>query len=387
MRYTSRMPKQNDIPLSLYIHLPWCVRKCPYCDFNSHALRGESIPDELYVDTLLQELDAFLPMTRPIHSIFFGGGTPSLFSGDAITRLLQALQQKLTFSADIEITLEANPGTVEQDHFHAYRAAGINRLSIGVQSFQDHQLKQLGRIHGSDEAKQAFATARKAGFDNINIDLMFGLPGQTLADAQFDLKTAIALQPQHISWYQLTLEPNTYFHRFPPTLPDNDAIWQIQQGGQSLLQKNNYQQYEISAYAKNNKRCRHNLNYWLFGDYLGLGAGAHSKLTLADNSIQRHWNIKHPKQYLKRNQAFIAEKKILPPKDCAFEFMLNTLRLKQSVAVELFAQRTGLTLTSLEPALQKAQQQGLLTYDTKQLQTTEHGQRYLNNLLEILLPD
>jgi len=285
-------------PLSLYIHFPWCVRKCPYCDFNSHAVRGD-LPEDQYIDALLADLESDLPRVwgRPVRSVFLGGGTPSLFSPEAIERLLAGVRARVTLVPEAEVTLEANPGTVETERFRGYRAAGVNRLSIGIQSFQPEQLQKLGRIHGRDEALAAAQAARAAGFDNFNLDLMFGLPQQTLDEALADLRTALALNPTHLSLYQLTLEPNTLFHAQPPELPDEDVLAAMQEALQAELADAGFTQYEVSAYARAGRRCRHNLNYWQFGDYLGIGAGAHAKITDADG-ITRLWKVKQPRNFL-----------------------------------------------------------------------------------------
>ncbi|MEW5755041.1 MAG: radical SAM family heme chaperone HemW, partial [Pseudomonadota bacterium] len=318
-------------PLSLYVHIPWCVRKCPYCDFNSHEGR-QAIPEQRYIDALLLDLEQDLPRIwgRKVISIFIGGGTPSLFSPEAIDRLLSGIRARLALIPEAEITLEANPGTVEAGKFAEFRAAGINRLSIGIQSFSDYSLQQLGRIHGRKEALAAAEMAHEAGFDNFNLDLMFGLPGQTLKDAGDDVATAIALEPSHLSYYQLTLEPNTYFHAKPPTLPNEDLIWAIQEQGQTALAEAGFGQYEVSAYARGEaRRCRHNLNYWQFGDYLGIGAGAHAKITEgARQSITRYWKLKQPEAYLEAANAvaFSGGEKELARKDVGIEFMMNALR-------------------------------------------------------------
>jgi oxygen-independent coproporphyrinogen-3 oxidase len=379
------MPCQN-IPLSLYIHLPWCVKKCPYCDFNSHALRQE-LPERDYIDALLNDLIADLPLinTRPIVSIFMGGGTPSLFSGTAIQRLLDGVRQHCQLSDTVEITLEANPGTVEQENFYGYRAAGVNRLSLGIQSFNSQHLKKLGRIHGSNEAIQAVHAAKKAGFTNFNIDLMHGLPEQTVADAVADLQQAIALEPTHISWYQLTLEPNTLFYVQPPILPDDEKLWDIQTAGQALLAQKHYQQYEVSAYAQTGKQCQHNLNYWQFGDYLGIGAGAHSKITLDDGRIIRSTKTKHPKDYLNPATPFMSEQHNVSQQQKAFEYMLNALRLYQPISLPHFTERTGLTLQHIEPALIQAQQKGLLQFTDKTIQLTEQGHLFVDEITQLFL--
>src|SRR3990167_4378019 len=332
-----------NFPLSLYIHIPWCIKKCPYCDFNSHALQNE-LPEQAYIDQLLIDLETQLPFVqnRVIQSIFIGGGTPSLFSAKAYATLFALLKKELSLTPDCEITLEANPGTIESDRFKNYFDVGINRVSIGVQSFQNEKLKILGRIHEKSHAKYAVNEAHLAGFKRINIDLMFGLPNQTLDDALFDLQSAVDLSPSHISWYQLTLEPNTFFHRFPPVLPSDDARFDIQQAGQHFLRENGFMQYEISAYSKNDP-CKHNLNYWLFGDYLGIGAGAHAKFTdLKTMHVTRRWNTKHPKQYLTVTSDNFCEKKIISGDELPLEFMMNALRLHQVIPIELFEIRTGL---------------------------------------------
>lgn len=377
----------RTIPLSLYIHIPWCIKKCPYCDFNSHAQQGE-LPEKAYIDQLLFDLDTQLHpvQNRSIHSIFIGGGTPSLFSPEAYKRLFSALRDKLTFNDAIEITLEANPGTLVPNRFEGYLEAGINRISLGVQSFQAEKLLALGRIHNPLQAKNAFLSAKNAGFEKINIDLMFGLPNQTLSDALLDLESAVALSPNHISWYQLTLEPNTYFHRFPPTLPDDDVRFEIQQAGQRYLAKNHFQQYEISAYGKQGFQSQHNMNYWLFGDYLGIGAGAHAKLTdLTTKEITRRANTKHPKQYLSANEKKLYEQKIVTPAELPLEFMMNVLRLSQPIPLALFETRTGLPASILEKHLLQAAQDGLLTLTSREFRITPKGSLFLNELLELFL--
>lgn len=375
----------HSIPLSLYIHIPWCIKKCPYCDFNSHAVKNE-IPEFQYINQLLLDLenDLHLVAGREIKSIFIGGGTPSLFSATSLEKLLSELKIKLNFSQTIEITLEANPGTFETQRFKDFYAIGINRLSIGIQSFQNEKLKLLGRIHDAEQSKQAVEIAQQAGFNNINLDLMFGLPEQTLKDAMLDLNTAIQFQTSHLSWYQLTLEPNTYFYSHPPTLPIEDAIWKMQLSGQDLLAKNNYFQYEVSAYSKYNLQCSHNLNYWKFGDYLGIGAGAHSKMTF-NNQIIRKIKIKHPNAYLLAKNNFIAEEKIVPEKEIPFEFMLNALRLNQVIPVELFTERTGLQSQKLESMLIAAANKKLISYNKNTIITTSLGKRFLNDLVQLFL--
>jgi len=375
-------------PLALYIHIPWCVRKCPYCDFNSHAA-GPTLPEAEYVDALLADLDNDLAHVhgRPLTSIFFGGGTPSLFSAAALGRLLDGVARRLSFAPDIEITLEANPGTFEQAKFVAYRGLGINRLSIGIQSFQDAKLKALGRIHGRDEAIRAADRARAAGFDNFNLDLMHGLPEQSVADALGDLEQAIALTPTHLSWYQLTMEPNTVFWSQPPELPEDDTLWDIQEAGQARLAAAGYHQYETSAYAQPGRQARHNLNYWGFGDFLGIGAGAHAKLSAPDGTLQRTWKTRLPKDYLDPAKTFQAGAKPLAPADLPFDFMMNALRLVDGVPAAWYPQRTGQSLDSLAPALAAARRAGLLAEDEQRLRPTARGQLFLNDLLQSFLPD
>lgn len=375
-------------PLSLYVHIPWCVRKCPYCDFNSHAA-GAALPERDYVDAMVADLEQDLSQARgrALESIFIGGGTPSLFSPQAIARLLAAIRARLPWRSNIEITLEANPGTVEQGRFREFRAAGVNRLSIGVQSFHDDLLQRIGRIHGRSEAVRAAEAAHEAGFDDFNLDLMYGLPGQSAAQAVEDMRIACDLSPAHVSHYQLTLEPNTLFHRYPPPLPDDDACWDMQQRCQALLACRGYAQYEVSAYARPGHRCRHNLNYWRFGDYLGIGAGAHSKIT-RPGVIARAWKLRQPREYLEQagSAARIAGTTLLSPADAGFEFMLNTLRLTQGVEAGLFHQRAGLPLAMLEPALREARQRGLLKEDGDRLCATPQGYRFLNDLVGLFLP-
>ena len=376
-------------PLSLYVHFPWCVRKCPYCDFNSHALRGE-LPEEQYVDALLADLEADLPRVwgRPVRSIFLGGGTPSLFSPEAIERVLAGIRARVVLIPDAEVTLEANPGTIETDRFRGYRAAGVNRLSIGIQSFQPEQLEKLGRIHGRDEALGAAQAARAAGFDNFNLDLMFGLPQQTLDEALADLRTALALNPAHLSVYQLTLEPNTLFHAQPPALPDDDTIAAMQDALQTELADAGFAQYEVSAYAHAGRRCRHNLNYWQFGDYLGIGAGAHAKITHAEG-ITRLWKVKQPRDFLAAagTPSALGGEQRLGTGDVAFEFMLNALRLTEGVPALLFGERTGLDPACLQKPLTQAVARGLLEPGLDHIRPTPLGRRFLNDLTALFLPE
>jgi oxygen-independent coproporphyrinogen-3 oxidase len=371
-------------PLSLYVHFPWCVEKCPYCDFNSHPARQP--PDQtVYVDALLADLDQDLSLAadRPLASIFMGGGTPSLFDPAQIARLLDGIAGRLSLADDLEVTLEANPGTLEAGRFAGYRAAGVNRLSIGVQSLSSDKLKALGRIHGPGEAVSAAEAAREAGFRSFNLDLMFGLPKQTLAEALDDLRQALELQPPHLSWYQLTLEPNTAFAHRPPPLPDDDLLWDMQEAGQALLAEAGLRQYEISAYAREGHRCRHNLNYWSFGDYLGIGAGAHGKLTLPDGSVLRRWKQRHPQAYLAAvgQTGVVSGERVLTAEDLPIEFMMNALRLNEGVAAELYPQRTGLSLEGLASVLEVARDRGLLQADPGRLAPTDLGRRFLNDLL------
>ncbi len=398
-------------PLSLYIHIPWCVQKCPYCDFNSHGLdrlgtRGAEpvIPEQEYVQALLNDLDQDLygVQGRKLHSIFFGGGTPSLFSPEAIGAILQGVEDRIPFEDDIEITLEANPGTVEQSRFEGYRRVGVNRLSIGIQSFEPEKLKRLGRIHDSQDAIRAAESARKAGFTRFNLDLMHGLPEQSEQQALADLQQAIELQPDHLSWYQLTLEPNTAFYQAPPPLPDDDQLWQIQQAGQQLIAQAGYQQYEVSGYSLPGSEARHNLNYWQFGDYLGIGAGAHGKLTLLERATSSHRpssnkacgkgriirtsKYRSPKQYLAAIQP-MSQQHDVAEEDLPLEFFMNALRLKKGVPEDFYSQRTGQDLKQVRKTLNHLQQLKLLEQDTGRLSTTPEGFTYLNAVLEQFLSE
>jgi oxygen-independent coproporphyrinogen-3 oxidase len=378
----------REIPLSLYAHFPWCVRKCPYCDFNSHALRGE-VPEGAYVDALLRDLDFELRdvETRPLVSIFMGGGTPSLFSDRAIGRFLDEVARRLRFAEDIEITLEANPGTADERHFQGYRQAGVNRLSIGVQSLDASKLKSLGRIHDPDGAIRAYRLARAAGFDNINLDLMFALPAQTAAEARDDLERLMALEPEHVSYYHLTLEPNTEFAARPPELPDEDSAWSMHEQGQSLLADCGFAQYEISAYAKPDRRSRHNLNYWQYGDYLGIGAGAHGKRTRA-GAIVRRARQKHPKAYLESAgfSTAVQEDKVIAGDELPFEFAMNALRLNDGFALDDFEARTGLRADALTRPVQAAVAKGLLQARAGRVAATPLGRAHLNAVLRLFLP-
>jgi len=376
-------------PLSLYIHLPWCARKCPYCDFNSHEI-DTRVPEDEYLSALLADLEQDLPGVwgRVCHTVFIGGGTPSLFSAAAIDRLLSGVRARLPLAPDAEITMEANPGSSEAGRFAGYREAGVNRLSIGVQSFDAGHLQALGRIHDPDEAHAAVAAARAAGFDNFNLDLMFALPGQSSDQALADARAALACDPAHLSFYQLTLEPNTRFHRHPPVLPDDDTGWAMQEQLQHLLPGQGYGQYEVSAYARPGFQCRHNLNYWRFGDYLGIGAGAHAKITFPDH-IQRFAKVAAPNSYLRRaaGDERIASSRTLSGEEAVFEFMLNVLRLKQPIPVSMLQRRTGCPLAAINDVVKQAQSDGLLRMDGGSLSTTDHGFRFMNELLERFLPE
>ncbi len=374
-------------PLGLYVHLPWCVRKCPYCDFNSHAQRGP-LPEAAYVDALLDDLrqDLDHAQDRPLGSIFIGGGTPSLFSADAIGRLLEGAAELAHFNGDIEITLEANPGTAEQQRFSGYRAAGVNRLSLGLQSLNDRALARLGRIHGRQDSLRAVAMARAAGFDNLNLDLMFGLPEQSVEGALKELDEALSLAPEHLSWYQLTLEPNTYFYRHPPPLPDHDRLWEMQQAGRQRLQDAGLVHYEVSAFARPGRHAKHNLNYWQFGDFLGIGAGAHGKVTRRDcGTVMRTWKVKGPGTYLDPAKPYLAGSRALREDELPFEFFLNGLRLVTGVPSRLFRQRTGLSLQRIDAPLAEARSRGLMVVDERRLAATERGHWFLNDLLELFL--
>ncbi|MCH5048800.1 radical SAM family heme chaperone HemW [Pectobacterium aquaticum] len=373
-------------PLSLYIHIPWCVQKCPYCDFNSHALKGD-VPHQEYVDHLLTDLDADLPLAsgRELHSIFIGGGTPSLLSAEAMQALLDGVRARIPLTPDAEITMEANPGTVEADRFSGYQRAGINRISIGVQSFDPQKLTRLGRIHGPDEARRAAQMATGLGLRSFNLDLMHGLPDQSLDEALDDLRQAIALNPPHLSWYQLTIEPNTLFSSRPPTLPDDDALWDIYEQGHALLSAAGYQQYETSAYAKPGYQCQHNLNYWRFGDYLGIGCGAHGKLTFSDGRILRTVKVRHPRGYMQGT--YLDKQHDVANDDRPFEFFMNRFRLLEAAPREDFTAYTGLDEHSIRSQLDQALAQGYLTETATHWQITEHGKLFLNSLLELFLAE
>lgn len=386
------MPVFTELPpLSLYVHFPWCVRKCPYCDFNSHALK-KGLDEPGYINALLFDLEQELPdiWGRHVRTVFFGGGTPSLFSPGAMEDLIAGVRARLWLAPDAEITMETNPGTTEHHDFQDYLRAGINRLSFGIQSFNDKHLKTLGRIHDSAEATRAVEKARQAGFTNFNLDLMFGLPGQTLEEARYDVERAIALNPTHISYYHLTIEPNTFFYQFPPTLPEDDLSWDIQLQGQTLLVEAGYRHYEVSAHARPGFESRHNLNYWNFGDYLGIGAGAHGKISKANEScVLRRWKVKGPEDYLKTaaTPERIAGEKRVNDDELLFEFLMNALRLNDGFSIDTFRRRTGLPATRLLDSIEQAKKRDLIEWDpTRQwLRTTDHGKNFLNDLLTLFL--
>ncbi|MBI3937284.1 MAG: oxygen-independent coproporphyrinogen III oxidase-like protein, partial [Betaproteobacteria bacterium] len=374
-------------PLSLYVHIPWCVRKCPYCDFNSHEARS-TVPEREYVEALVADLERALPSIwgRPVYSVFFGGGTPSLFSGESIDAILAAVRARVPLAADAEVTLEANPGTVEAAKFRAFRAVGVNRLSLGIQSFSPRHLKAIGRIHDDAEARHAIEIAR-GHFDNVNLDIMYALPEQTPEEARADIAAAIGYAPQHISAYHLTIEPNTYFYRFPPQLPDDDTAAAMQEGIEAALAAAGYEHYETSAFAKPGMRSRHNLNYWLFGDYLGIGAGAHSKLSLPGR-VLRQMRYKQPRRYMEMTAQGkpVQEEHEVAPREISFEFMMNALRLTEGFPVALFEERAGLPLTTALRGLEEAERRGLVARDLTRVAPTALGRRYLNDLLQIFLP-
>ncbi len=371
-------------PLSLYIHIPWCVQKCPYCDFNSHALKGE-VPHEEYVNHLLADLDGDAAYTggREIGTIFIGGGTPSLLSAGAMQQLLDGVRRRLPVTPAAEITMEANPGTVEADRFLGYQRAGVNRISIGVQSFNPEKLARLGRIHGPEEATRAARLAAGLGLRSFNLDLMHGLPDQTLEQALDDLRQAVALRPPHLSWYQLTIEPNTLFGSRPPVLPDDDALWDIYQQGNELLAAAGYRQYETSAYAQEGFQCRHNLNYWRFGDYLGIGCGAHGKLTQADGTVLRTVKVRHPRGYMQGK--YLDQRNAVAAADLPFEFFMNRLRLLEPTPRADYPAFTGLAESTVRAALDQALAGGYITESRTEWQVTEKGKLFLNPLLELFM--
>ena len=384
------MPELMPPPLALYIHIPWCVKKCPYCDFNSHGKKNE-LPVVEYLAALTRDLEQDLPLVwgRSVTSVFFGGGTPSLFPGAAIGEILAMANARLRFAPDCEITLECNPGTAEHDRFASYRAAGVNRLSFGVQSFDDGCLERLGRIHNAEKARSAVKDAQDAGFDNINLDLMYALPGQSLAMALFDVEQAIALQPQHLSHYQLTLEPNTLFAAKPPTgIPDMDSAWDMQEACIARMAEAGFAQYEVSAYAREGRRCRHNLNYWTYGDYLGIGAGAHGKISSGhDGRILRRWKPKHPEAYMASagTPAGIGGDEYVAPENRPFDYMLNALRLVDGFSLADFEVRTGLSREAIKPQLDEAVQRGWLEVSGDWAKPTELGMRFANDVMGLFL--
>lgn len=370
-------------PLGLYIHIPWCVKKCPYCDFNSHEHHSTQLPETNYLNALINDLDSELTEVdaqREIHSVFIGGGTPSLLSGNFYIQLFAALNQRLLFSADAEITIEANPGAVDEANFKGFIDAGINRISLGAQSFSDAALNRLGRIHDNQSIYHAFETARNCGFDNINIDLMHGLPEQSLAEGLDDLKAAFELSPEHISWYQLTIEKNTVFYNQPPTLPVENILDNLFMTGLDTLAGAGYQQYEVSAFARDSKQSRHNKNYWRFGDYIGIGAGAHGKISGSDGSISRRWKTRSPSDYLNTDKK-LAGSTLIAKEDLPLEFMMNALRLNQGFTPQLFEQRTGLSFSKVKNSIVQLQAQGLMDTSGEHYHTTQKGRLFLNNVI------
>jgi putative oxygen-independent coproporphyrinogen III oxidase len=373
-------------PLTLYVHLPWCVRKCPYCDFNSHEVK-DAVPEQAYVEALIADLEQDLPLVwgRTVEAIFIGGGTPGLFAPASIDHLLGAVRARVPLKPGAEITLEANPGTVDQERFRGFREAGVNRLSLGIQSFQAGLLENIGRIHDDRQALAAVRAAQAAGFDNLNLDLMFGLPGQDIEAALADLRTAIALQPAHLSWYELTLEPNTWFHRHPPARANEETLWDMQQAGAVLLREGGYERYEVSAWARKGQECRHNLNYWRFGDYLGIGAGAHAKLTdTARQTVTRYAKTRHPVRYMEsaRNRESLGTETLLSAQDVVLEFAMNALRLDAGFTAAGFREATGLPLGTAAKPLGESIERGLLEQDRDGIRCTALGRRYLDELLQ-----
>ena len=375
-------------PLSLYIHVPWCARKCPYCDFNSHEARG-ALPGARYVAALIADLEQALPEVwgRRVYTVFFGGGTPSLFSAQAIDSILAAVRSRLALAADAEITLEANPGIVEAERFRDFRAVGVNRFSLGIQSFNDRHLKALGRIHGADEGRRAIEIAMR-NFDNVNLDIMYALPGQSIAEACADAEQALVFRPPHLSAYHLTIEPNTYFHRFPPRLPDDDTSARMGDAIEGALARTGYRHYEISAFAQPGRQSRHNVNYWTFGDYLGIGAGAHSKLS-HPGRIERAIRIKRPERYMEGAErgAAVQERHDVRATAIGFEFMMNALRLTEGFAVRLFEERAGVPLAAVRQELEAAERRGLIEHDAMRVRPTALGRRFLNDVLQLFLAE
>lgn len=384
----SEISLQSLPPLSLYIHVPWCIKKCPYCDFNSHESVGE-IPEDRYLDALQADIEQALPDVwgRQVHTIFIGGGTPSLLSASAIDRLMAMLRAHFNLWPDAEVTLEANPGAAEAERFKSYAESGINRISLGIQTFDDNRLKKLGRVHNGDQARRAVDMAMRA-VNRVNLDLMFALPEQTFADCMSDVQEALSFGTEHLSIYQLTLEPNTVFAKFPPQLPDEDIAVSMEEGIESLLQQHGFERYEVSAFAKPGARARHNVNYWQFGDYLGLGPGAHGKVSFHDR-VQREVRLRNPESWMQasvlRNGSQIAEKRNVERSDLPFEFMLNALRLREGVSLDLFVERTGLQYAEIAAKIALARQKKLMTIDPSRLKTTDMGWRFLNELQAIFL--
>lgn len=377
-------------PLSLYVHLPWCVRKCPYCDFNSHAA-GDVVPADRYIDALFRDLETDLPLVwgRVVQSVFFGGGTPSLFTAGQVERMIAGFRSLLPIAPGAEITLEANPGTVERDSFSAYREAGVNRFSLGVQTFDDACLQRIGRIHDRDEVARALESVARSGIDNFNIDLMFGLPGQSVEMALDDVREALAARPAHLSRYQLTLEPNTAFHANPPAQPDDDTVAEMQESGGELLVAEDFVNYEVSAWAQPGRECRHNLNYWTFGDYLGIGAGAHGKITVpAAGEVRRRIRKRHPRDWMAAAESgnAIADDRAIGPSDLVFEFFLNHLRLSDGIPKQRLQERTGQPWSSVEARVREAVENGLLEDHGERIAPTETGRRFLNDLQALFLP-
>lgn len=382
---------QYPPPLSLYIHIPWCVRKCPYCDFNSHEIRDD-VPEQAYVDALFADLEQELPAVwgRTVETIFIGGGTPTVFSPESIERLLSGIKARLNCKPGLETTIEANPGTLESDRLVAFREAGITRLSIGVQSFEDNSLHLIGRIHDGSTAREMVECAQEAGFESFNLDLMFGLPGQSADQALRDLQTALALQPPHLSWYQLTIEPNTLFFKQPPVLPAHEIIWDMQKQGLTLMAKHDYTQYEVSAYARGRYQCQHNLNYWKYGDYLGIGAGAHGKLTdVAEGTISRVWKIKHPRNYMENSATVsrIGGRSRPEPGEVMFEYLLNALRLNAGFTRAEYEDSTGLDYQALVKRLGAVKRPEFIEIGDDRVCATMTGRRFLNDVLVDVLPD